>query len=190
MKRLKQLLLIFTFIIFSWLGMQVVHEAGHALVARVTGSEVIRVALHPLVFSHTDLGENPHPLAAVWGGPLFGSLFPLMLLAAAVACKVPGIYLFRFFAGFCLVANGVYIGVGWLIANGADPWVMTENGSPHWLLALFGLFTFPLGLYLWHQQGPYFGLGKAGGHVDTGAALVSAALLAALAGTEILFNSR
>ncbi len=72
MKRLSQILLIVSFIGFSWLAMQAVHEAGHVLVARLTGGKVIKVALHPLIVSRTDLGENPHPLAVVWGGPLVG----------------------------------------------------------------------------------------------------------------------
>ena len=121
MKRLTQVLLIVTFIGFSWLGMQVVHETGHVLVARLTGGEVIKVALHPLIVSRTDLGQNPHPLAVVWGGPLIGSGLPLLVLALAAAFRWPGLPLFRFFAGFCLIANGVYIGIGWLLADGADP---------------------------------------------------------------------
>src|SRR5882724_7707715 len=145
MKRLPQVLLIVTFIGFSWLAMQVVHEAGHVLVAHLTGGEVTKVALHPLIVSRTDLGENPHPLAVVWGGPLLGSVFPLLCFALAAALEVPGEYLFRFFAGFCLIANGVYIGVGRFLAEGADPWAMTENGAPRWLLAAFGVTGFPLG---------------------------------------------
>lgn len=48
-QRLPQILLGVTFIGFSWLAMQVVHEAGHVLVARFTGAEVTKVALHPLI---------------------------------------------------------------------------------------------------------------------------------------------
>ncbi|MEI6785422.1 MAG: hypothetical protein WCQ21_31370 [Verrucomicrobiota bacterium] len=190
MKLLAQILLIVTFIGFAWLAMQVVHELGHVLVARLTGAEVIKVALHPLILSRTDLGENPHPLAVVWGGPLFGAILPLSFFGLALACRVPGLYLFRFFAGFCLVANGVYIGTGWLVNDEADPWVMTQNGSPVWLLVLFGLFTAPLGLYLWHRQGRYFGLAEARGKVNMSAALISAALLIVLAGAELLRNAR
>src|SRR5258707_11667766 len=156
MKRLPQILLIVTFIGFSWLGMQVVHEAGHVVVALLTGGEVAKVALHPLIMSRTDLGENPHPLAVVWGGPLIGSALPLLLFALGAALGAPGVYLFRFFAGFCLIANGVYIGVGRFLAEGADPWVMTENGSLRWLLIGFGIITFPLGFYLLNRQGPNF----------------------------------
>ncbi len=190
MNRLVQALLVVTFIGFSWLAMQVVHEAGHVLVARVTGGEVIKVALHPLIVSRTDLGENPHPLAVVWGGPILGSALPLLTLGLATACRLPGVYLFRFFAGFCLIANGVYIGIGWRLAEGADPWVMRENGSPVWVLVLFGLLTAPLGLYLWHRQGPHFGLGAAKGRVSLSGALVSALLFIALTGAELIRNVR
>jgi hypothetical protein len=190
MNRLPQILLIVTFIGFSWLAMQVVHEAGHVLVARLTGAEVTKVALHPLIMSRTDVAENPHPLAEVWGGPLIGSLLPLMLFGLATAFRLPGVYLLRFFAGFCLISNGVYIGIGHILADGADPWVMMENGSPRWLLVLFGAVTFPLGLYLWHRQGPHFGLGGAKGKVDTRAAFISAGLFLALTGAEVVRNVR
>jgi hypothetical protein len=190
MKRFLQILLIVTFIAFSWLAMQAVHEGGHVLLACATGGEVIKVALHPLIFSRTDLGRNPHPLAVVWGGPLVGAALPLVLVALAAVGRLPGVYLFRFFAGFCLVVNGVYIGAGWLIADGADPWVMRENGSPNWLLALFGLLAIPLGLCLWHRQGPHFGLGEAKGTVSPRAALTSAALFLALTAGELIFGSK
>jgi hypothetical protein len=190
MNRFPQVLLIVTFIGFSWLAMQVVHEAGHVLLARLTGAEVTKVALHPLIMSRTDVGLNPHPLAEVWGGPLVGSLLPLLLFALGAAFRLPGVYLLRFFAGFCLVANGLYIGIGHLLAEGADPGVMMEHGSPRWLLVLFGGVTFPLGLYLWHRQGPHFGFGVAKGKVDTRAAIISAGLFLALTGAEVVRNVR
>ena len=175
---------------FDVLAVQGVHELGHVLLAWVTKGEVTKVALHPLIVSRTDLAENPNPLAVVWGGPVIGSLLPLAAFGAASLRRFPGIYLFRFFAGFCLVANGVYIGTGWLIANGADPGVMIENGSPTWLLVVFGLLTFPAGLYLWHRQGHHFGLAEADGHVSKSAAAVSAALLVVLVVFELIRNQR
>ncbi len=190
MKRAAQILLIVTFIPFCWLAMQAVHEMGHVLVARLTGGEVVKVALHPLIVSRTDLGENPRPLAVVWGGPLVGSILPLLLFGLASAVRFSGVYMFRFFAGFCLVANGVYIGIGWALADGADPSVMLENGSPRWLLVLFGILSAPLGLYLWHRQGPHFGLGEAKGNVSPHAALISAALFFVLVGAELMRNAK
>jgi hypothetical protein len=190
MKRRPQITLIVSFIAFSWLGMQVVHESGHVIVTRLTGGEVTRVALHPLIISRTDVAENPHPLAVVWGGPLLGSLIPLMLFGLATALRAPGLYLFRFFAGFCLVANGVYIGLGPFLADGADPLVMTENGSPRWLLAVFGLSATSLGLYLWPREGRHFGLGEGKGAVNAQAALVSLGLFLAITVTELVRNVR
>jgi hypothetical protein len=190
LRRIPQIILIGTFVLFCWLAMQVVHEVGHVVVARMTDGEVTKVALHPLIVSRTDLAGNPHPLTVVWGGPLLGSILPLLGFAVARFSRMPGVYLFRFFAGFCLVANGVYIGTGWLIANGADPGVMLENGSPKWLLLAFGLLTFPCGLYLWHRQGHYFGLAKAHGTVSHSATAVSAALFLVLVAFELIRNGR
>src|SRR5262249_12679286 len=132
--------------------------------------------------------KNPHPLAVVWCGPLLGSAIPLAAFVLAAALRAPGVYLVRFFAGFCLVANGIYVGAGRFLGEGADPWVMTQNGSPRWLLVGFGALTFPLGLYLWHRQGPHFGLSEARGNVSTGATFTSVALFVTLAGAELIRN--
>jgi hypothetical protein len=189
-KRIPQIILIATFIPLCWLAMQVAHELGHVLLAWTTNGEVTKVALHPLIISRTDLAENPHPLAVVWGGPVLGALLPLAAFGTASISRIPGAYLLRFFAGFCLVANGVYIGTGWLIANGADPGVMLQNGSPRWLLVVFGLLTFPGGLYLWHRQGHHFGLAEANGKVSNWASAISAALLVVLVVFELIRNQR
>ena len=190
MNRLQQAVLIGTLVGFSWLAMQVVHEFGHVLVARMTGAAVVKVVLHPMTVSRTDLGGNPHPLAVVWGGPLVGSALPVLAFWIASIFQVPYLYLLRFFAGFCLIANGVYIGLGWRLANGADPGVMIGNGSPVWLLIVFGILTFPSGLYLWHRQGRYFGLGTAGGKVDGHATIISAILFLGLIVVECLLGNR
>ncbi len=189
MRRLEQTILIVTFLAFAWLAMQAVHELGHVAGAWLTGGEVIHVALHPGIISRTDLGYNPHPAMVVWGGPLVGALLPWLVLLAARAFKAPGIYLFRFFAGFCLIANGFYIALG--PADGAsDSGVMMLYGASRWVLVLFGMMTIPAGLYLWHGQGGYFGLGGAGGRVDRRAVVVSVLLLVAVVGAEIILGSK
>ncbi|MDZ7618851.1 MAG: hypothetical protein U1E05_17745 [Patescibacteria group bacterium] len=98
--------------------------------------------------------------------------------------RAPGVYLFRFFAGFCLIANGVYIGGG-SIQGLADAGDMLMHGSAQWQLVLFGLLTVPLGLYLWNGLGPKFGLGEAKGRVSRSAALTCLALFTLLAGVEL-----
>ena len=189
MKRGYQILLIATFIAFSWLAMQVVHELGHVLGAAMTGGEVIKVVLHPLVISRTDVFPNPEPLFVVWSGPIVGVAIPLLMFAAAKVSRSPGMYLFRFFAAFCLIANGVYIAAG-PVEGGADTGVMMQYGSPRWLMITFGFLTAPLGLYLLNRQGRHFGLGAANGTVNRRAVVVSVALLVVLAGVELIVNSR
>jgi Peptidase M50B-like len=164
-----QLVLIAATLLGSWLGMQAVHELGHVLGARLTGGRVERVVLHPLTISRTDLAENPHPLLVAWAGPVFGALAPLLVWGAASAVRMPGAFVPRFFAGFCLLANGLYIGVGSFDGIG-DCGDLLRNGAPPWHLWLFGALTAPAGLWLWHQQGPHFGLGPARGRVSAGVA--------------------
>ena len=189
MKRVEQAILIVTFPGFSWLAMQAVHEFGHVVAARLTGAEVAGVVLHPLAISRTDLGYNPQPLAVVWAGPIAGAVLPLLVFLAARASRAPGVYLFRFFAGFCLIANGGYMAFG--PSEGlADTGVMATLGSPRWVMVAFGLLTTPLGLYLWHRQGPHFGLGEAKGRVSRQAVIVSASLFLATAGVELAVGSR
>jgi hypothetical protein len=188
MKRIDQIVLIGTFVGFSWLAMQAVHELGHVLGAVTTGGQVTKVVLHPCTISRTDVNPNPHPLLVVWAGPAVGAVLPLLAFLIARALGSPGVYLFRFFAGFCLIANGVYIGLG-SIQGLADAGVMLMHGSSRWQLILFGILTAPLGLYLWNGLGPKFGLGEAKGSVSRSAALTSLALFVVLAGVEMAFGS-
>jgi hypothetical protein len=175
---LPQVVLILSVLIGSWLGMQAVHELGHVLGGWLTGGTVSRVVLHPLTISRTDLGHNPRPLVVVWAGPLFGVLMPLALWGIAVGLRLRGSFLLRFFAGFCLVANGAYIAGGSFDGIG-DCGQMLRHGSSLWQLWLFGALTVPAGMWLWHRQGMHFGLGPARGKVSAGA--VYACLIACLA---------
>jgi len=176
MNRLHQTILITTFLPLCWLGMMAVHELGHVLAAWLTGGEVTKVVLHPLAISRTEVSPNPKPLAVVWAGPLVGSLVPLFAWAIVRTLFLPGEYLWRFFAGFCLIANGVYIGAGSFEAIG-DAGDMQRDGSPVWLLWVFGAISIPAGLLLWHGLGQHFGLGKARGRVEAWAAYLAISLL-------------
>jgi hypothetical protein len=172
--RLHQCILIASTIVGSWLLMQAVHESGHALAGKLTGGRVTRVVLHPLTISRTDLDYNPHPLLVVWAGPIVGVLLPMAAWALAAWLRMPGAFVLRFLAGFCLIANGAYIGVGSFEGIG-DSGEMLRQGSSMWLLWLFGAATMPAGLWLWHRQGMHFGLGTAAGRVSWGVAYATLA---------------
>ncbi len=189
MARVRQIILVTTFLAFSWLAMQAVHECGHVLAALATGGMVQKVVLHPLALSRTDVSPNPHSLVVVWAGPLLGSLLPLLGWALAVRWCLPYVFLWRFFAGFCLVANGVYL-VGGSFARGADPGDLMRLGVPQVVLIAVGLAGTAYGLWLWHRQGHYFGLGASGADVQTGAVIASVLLLAAVVTGEFIYGSK
>ena len=146
MKRFHQILLIGTLLPLCWLLMQAVHEVGHVLGAIVSGGTVSRVVLHPLTISRTDLAENPHPLFVVWAGPVVGVLLPAVAYAISQAARFRWAFLVRFFAGFCLVANGAYIGAGSFGGIG-DCGEMLRLGTPAWCLRAFGLVGVAAGLW-------------------------------------------
>lgn len=135
--------------IASWYGMQAAHELGHVLGAVATGGVVQRVEFPLIGFSRTVVDPSPMPLVEVWAGPIIGVALPLALMAlvrgsarAIRACVL-------FFAGFCLIANGAYLGVGAFTGAG-DAGDLLMLGAPRWTLVAFGVLGVPLGLFLWH----------------------------------------
>ena len=176
MKRQHQVILISSFLPLCWMAFMAVHELGHVLGAKVTGGTVAKVVIHPLAISRTDVSPNPSPLITVWAGPILGVSLPVFLWSFMYWWRMKTEFLARFFAGFCLVANGVYLGVG-LFEPIGDAHVIVSRGTPSWCLWLFGIATVPTGLLLWNGIGSKFGFGGASGRVDPLAAYLSLALL-------------
>lgn len=143
----------------SWWLMQVFHEGGHAAAAWLTGGTAQRVVLVPWQLSRTDLGQNPRPLFVAWAGPVMGVIFPVSIWLLARSYFGKGQQWFRFLAGFCLIANGAYIGFGSLTGEG-DAGDMLREGSPAWTMWVFAAAMMPAGLLLWHRLGPHFGMGR------------------------------
>ncbi|MCA9071317.1 MAG: hypothetical protein KDA84_20455, partial [Planctomycetaceae bacterium] len=137
---------------------------------------VTRVVLYPLAISRTDVSPNPSPLFVVWGGPIVGVVLPILVWGLGTLTRIRFRFLLRFFAGFCLVTNGAYLGIGSFEGIG-DAGVMLQLGSPAWMLWGFGLVTVPLGFLLWHRQGLHFGFGKSPQPVDAQTATLCLSLL-------------
>lgn len=186
-QRLPRAVLIVTTLLASWLGMQAVHEIGHVVGAVVSGGKVQRVVLHPLTISRTDLSHNPHPLLTVWFGPACGCLIPIGLWGLSRRRSVE--FLLKFFAGFCLLANGLYIGVGSFDRVG-DCGDMLKQGSPIWTLWLFGFLTVPTGLWLWHGLGPNFGLGTDSREIEQSLVVVCVVAASILILTGLIVGGR
>jgi hypothetical protein len=185
--RCFQILLIASTLGSSWLTMMAVHELGHVLNAWASGGAVGRVVLHPLEFSRTDLTANPHPLVVAWGGAIWGCLIPLAVWGAMHAATKRYAFLARFFAGFCLIANGAYLAGGALMKVG-DAADLLRAGAATWQLLAFGGATIPAGLYLCHRLGRKFALGHHAEVVDCKAAILMFELLMLLAGAELFFS--
>lgn len=145
----------------SFYAMEAVHEAGHVLFAWISGGSVRKVLLLPWAFSRTELAVNPHPLFVAWGGPVCGMLLPLLLWV--VLRKAGYAHFLRFFAGFCLVANGVYLGFGAFLRAG-DCRELLIGGAPFILLPSLGFFSTVAGFVLWNGLGKKFGLDKHKGN--------------------------
>jgi len=152
MGRIKQVLFVMGLFAAAWYIMMAMHETGHVLAALVTGGSVERVVLHPLAISRTDVAPNPHPAFVVWAGPIVGCLVPLILFAVVPRRLSVQRRLAGFLAGFCLVANGAYIGGGCWDRVG-DCAKMLRYGTPLWLLPTFGLVAVATGLLIWHRLG-------------------------------------
>lgn len=189
MSRFFQVLLITSTIAFSWLGIMAVHEFGHVVHLWLSGDTVDKVVLHPLAISRTDPGENPHPLVVAWGGAIWGCLIPLLIFSVARRAARSYSYLARFFAGFCLIANGAYL-AGDSFVRGGDARDLIGHGTPPWVLIVLGLPAIALGLYLWHGLGPHFGLGQPRCRVDRRAALGVTVALASLIVLELALFGR
>ncbi len=183
MHRINSIILIVSFLVFCWLGMQVVHEAGHVMGAIASGGRVAGVKLGPLEFSRTDLISNPHPLLVAWAGPVIGAVVPSVLIPFSRRAR----HYFRFFAGFCLVANGAYIGVG-AIEGAGDAGDLLKHGAALWHLIAFGLLSFSAGLFLWHGLGPAFGIGVRGRLISKSEALGAFVMAAGLVVAEIIWG--
>ncbi len=187
--RLFQMTLIVSILCLSWLWMMIVHEFGHVLVAWMCGETVSKVVLHPLAISRTDSTHDKHPLLVIWGGPVLGSLIPFSGFLATRYIQFRYVYLLRFFAGFCLVANGAYLGAGSL-SNMGDAGDLVRAGSSRIVMVAFGVVCTAAGFALWNGLGPHFGLKQAEGKVDRRAALGTLALLAATVIAELLLDTR
>lgn len=153
------LILILLTLIASWYAMMIVHESGHILAALATASKIDRVHLPWLGFSQTEISNYHHPTLVVAAGPTLGVILPVLIWATCP--RLSWAPLLRFFAGFCLVANGGYIASAMLHAAG-DADDLVALGTPRWILGVTGCLSVAVGLQLWNGLGPSFGLAASG----------------------------
>ena len=152
--RFFRIVLLLAFLIACWFGMTAVHELGHVLAAYLSGATVERVVLLPL--SRTDTHGVTSPLFVHGAGAAVGATFPVLLWSVVHQLRWKAAFLFRFFAGFCLIANGAYIGCDFSVVGPTDAGLLIEHGASRWILVLFGVLCVSGGLFLWHGQSRFF----------------------------------
>lgn len=170
--RLRQLVFSAAVLAAAWYLMLIFHEAGHVFGAVVTGGDVQSVELYPFAISRTDVSPNPIPLVVIWLGPVGGIVWPLIICLLSSRGRNMLRKVSRFFAGFCLITNGLYLLAGAYEGIG-DCGDLLRHGSPMWTLQLFGVMATGTGFFLWHQTGSLTHYLSAPELVSTKAAIIS-----------------
>ncbi len=133
----------------SWYGMQATHELGNVIGAVVTGGVVQRVEFPIVGFSRTVVEPNPSPMIETWAGPIVGVAAPALIALVLSRSRRSLRLIAVFFAGFCMIANGAYLGGGAFTGAG-DAGDLIVMGTARWVLVAFGVVTTAAGLTLWH----------------------------------------
>jgi hypothetical protein len=152
--------LILSTLVASWYGMMLVHELGHVLAAWGTGSTVAEVRVPFFGLSQTEIAEYRHGALVVGMGPTVGVAVPLVVWVVARGFRARVEPLSRFFAGFCLVANGGYMASG-LFSPVGDAADLAALGVPGSAMGVPELLAVGAGLAVWNGLGRAFGFGGA-----------------------------
>ncbi len=140
------------FLYACWIGMEAVHELGHVLNAWSSGAQVVNVSipLRPWMTSQTIVDPNPNPRFVAQGGSTWGVAIPALAcgLAYLIRRRVPEPL--KFFTGFCLIANGVYMATGWAWRN-TDAGDLVRMNVPRAVLIAYGVASAAFGIAIWHR---------------------------------------
>lgn len=128
-------------------------ELGHLAAGWLTGAKLDHVELWPWQLSQTVWAGNPHPGWTVWGGLVAGCLLPLVLWLVLRRWRYACFG--QWLAGFALIANGIYLAVGYVFMIG-DTLTMRQAGVPGWVMLILGLSALVSGVGLWQNLGKAF----------------------------------
>jgi hypothetical protein len=138
--------------VLAWYAMEAVHELGHVIGA---GGRVAAVHIPLVGFSMTEYEDGIGTVRSIACGPALGATMPLILLLAPrrrLAGRIA-----RFFAGFCLVANGAYMLAG-AYMNEGDAGDLIGFGVTRVSIMVPALLALGLGLWVLHRNGRWAGL--------------------------------
>ncbi|MCC6969309.1 MAG: hypothetical protein IT434_03735 [Phycisphaerales bacterium] len=156
----QRVLIIAILLAASWYAMMLVHECGHVIAAWSTGSHVEAVRVPWLGFSQTIVPTTDWPRVVAASGAALGSALPFLAwltircmprIRRGTACAIA-----RYFAGFCLLANGVYVGCAVLLPVG-DTEDLVRMGVPAWTLTVIGWPIAAAGVAMWNGMAKSIG---------------------------------
>jgi hypothetical protein len=129
-------------LIVSWFAMLYSHELGHIVCGYACGGRLHSADLLPWHLPYSMFEPDPFPLITLWGGPLVGTVAPLVL-----AMLVRRSWLW-FIATFCLLANGMYIAVAWWSGDSfLDTTKLLAHGAHPATIAVYCIVTIGAGYY-------------------------------------------
>lgn len=122
-------------IVVSWFTMTTLHECGHIVGGWIGGATLTSFDLAPWRLPYSLHYPDPIPRLTLWAGPGLGVLIPLSIAFVARHRWT------WFVADFCLIANGIYISVGWVSGNRYldTPRMLAAGVHPLELLIFCGL---------------------------------------------------
>lgn len=135
-------------ILVGWWPMMACHELGHIVAAWHGGGTIESVELRPWQISQTVRHGSTHPELDIWAGPLTGMVLPLLIWLTVRRRPLLAQPL-RWFAGLCLIGNGLYLSAGTLGPDG-DLAELAALQAPLWPALVVGICATLLGLWLWH----------------------------------------
>ena len=124
----------------SWCVMTLTHELGHVVAAWSCGGTLRSAELRPWHFPYSIFDPDPQPLVTLWGGPVFGAVFPF-----GIALLLRRHWLF-FIAYFCILANGTYLAIAWVVGDRfLDTPQLLGHGAHPATLAVYCFVTIAVG---------------------------------------------
>lgn len=131
-------------LVVAWCVMVLTHELGHVVGGTLSGGVLRDLELRPWRLPYSTFDPDPHPLIRLWFGPFVGTLLPLAVAQFIRREET------QFIAWFCVMANGLYVGLSWVVGgNQLDGPLLIQHGSHPVLVAAYALIASVGGHHRW-----------------------------------------
>lgn len=134
-------------LLISWVVMCFTHEVGHLIGGWISGATLSQVDLVPWRLPYSIHEPDPNPLVTLWMGPIIGAFLPWCI---GIVIRQQWI---RLVGNFCLLANGLYIGVGYFLSDRyLDTQRLITEGTSTLTISSYCLVTLGIGYPLFRSS--------------------------------------